>query len=175
MFFPLDSWNNKMLSFYKQQTYFSQIVKKKKITILSFKKNSENNNIIFDFRYLYLVLVLIFRLSKGKNKSLLWNYNVVHNVFSLMWVMPWGLSFFGCNPSKMIGTPPKWFEQSKIFWTRIRTRLDSTYILTNKPMYIKCGPSIKFNGEWLYFQFNGFSMHSMLERNVNKPERVFDL
>ena len=58
-----------MLSFYKQQTYFSQIVKKKKITILSFKKNSENNNIIFDFRYLYLVLVLIFRLSKGKNKE----------------------------------------------------------------------------------------------------------
>ena len=36
-----------MLSFYKQQSYFSQIVSKKaKITILFFIKNSKNNNII---------------------------------------------------------------------------------------------------------------------------------
>ena len=36
-----------MLSFYKQQPYFSQIVSKKaKITILFFMNNSKNNNII---------------------------------------------------------------------------------------------------------------------------------
>ena len=36
-----------MLSIYKQQTYFSQIVSKKaKIAILFFMKNSKNNNII---------------------------------------------------------------------------------------------------------------------------------
>ena len=52
LFFPLDSRNTKilktkLLSFYKQQTYFSQIVSKKaKITILFFMKNSKNNNII---------------------------------------------------------------------------------------------------------------------------------
>ena len=34
--------------FYKQQSYFSQIVSKKaKIKILFFMKNSKNNNIIF--------------------------------------------------------------------------------------------------------------------------------
>ena len=38
-----------MLSFYKQQMYFSQIVTKKaKIAILFFMKNSQNNNIILD-------------------------------------------------------------------------------------------------------------------------------
>ena len=38
-----------MLSFYKQQMYFSQIVSKKaKITILFFMKNSQNNNINLD-------------------------------------------------------------------------------------------------------------------------------
>ena len=44
-----------MLSFYKQQTYFSQIVSKKaKITILLFMKNSKNNNIIsFEFTIQY--------------------------------------------------------------------------------------------------------------------------
>ena len=54
MFFPLDSRNTKklptkMMSFYKQQMYFSQIVSKRaKITILFFMKNSQNNNIILD-------------------------------------------------------------------------------------------------------------------------------
>ena len=39
-----------MLSFYKQQSYFSQIVSKKaKITISFFMKNSKNNNIILGF------------------------------------------------------------------------------------------------------------------------------
>ena len=55
MFYLLDSRNTKkpktkMLSFYKQQSYFSQIVSKKaKITILFFMKNSKNNNIILGF------------------------------------------------------------------------------------------------------------------------------
>ena len=46
--------------FYKQQSYFSQIVSKKaKLTILFFKKNSKNNNIILVlvFRFMYLVLI----------------------------------------------------------------------------------------------------------------------
>ena len=53
VFFSLDSRNTKKLktkmpSFYKQQTYFSQIVSKKAtITILFSMKNSKNNNIIF--------------------------------------------------------------------------------------------------------------------------------
>ena len=59
MFFPLDSrkkqikkTKTKMLSFYKQQSYFSQIVSKKaKITILSFLKNSNDNNIILCFKF----------------------------------------------------------------------------------------------------------------------------
>ena len=60
MFYPLDSRNtkkikkikNKMLSFYKQQSYFSQIVSKKaKITISFFMKNSKNNNIILGFSF----------------------------------------------------------------------------------------------------------------------------
>ena len=41
-----------MLSFYKQQSYFSQIVSKKaKIIISSFMKNSKNNNIILGFSF----------------------------------------------------------------------------------------------------------------------------
>ena len=59
MFYPLDSRNTKkiknkikMLSFYKQQSYFSQIVSKKaKITISFFMNDSKNNNIILDFSY----------------------------------------------------------------------------------------------------------------------------
>jgi hypothetical protein len=57
MFYPLDSRNTKktktkMLMFYKQQSYFSQIVSKKaKITILFFKKNSKNENIILGFSF----------------------------------------------------------------------------------------------------------------------------
>ena len=47
-----------MLSFYKQQSYFSQIVSKKaKITISFFMKNSKNNNIILGFSFMYLVSV----------------------------------------------------------------------------------------------------------------------
>ena len=63
MFYPLDSRNTKkpktkMLSFYKQQSYFSQIVSKKaKITISFFMKNSKNNNIILGFSFMYLVSV----------------------------------------------------------------------------------------------------------------------
>ena len=49
-----------MYSFYKQQSYFSQIVlKKAKITISFSMKNSKINNIIFVIRLL----------SKGKNKK----------------------------------------------------------------------------------------------------------
>ena len=60
MFYPLDSRNTKkpknpktkLLSFYKQQSYFSQIVSKKaKITISFFMKNSKNNNIILGFSF----------------------------------------------------------------------------------------------------------------------------
>ena len=60
MFYPLDSRNTKkikkpktkMLSFYKQQSYFSQIVSKKaKITISFFMKNSKNKNIILGFSF----------------------------------------------------------------------------------------------------------------------------
>jgi hypothetical protein len=57
MFYPLDSWNTKklktkMLIFYKQQSYFSQIVSKKaKITILFFMKNFKSNNIILGFSF----------------------------------------------------------------------------------------------------------------------------
>ena len=44
-----------MLSFYKQQLYFSQIVSKKaKITISFFMKN---NNVILEFNFMYLVSV----------------------------------------------------------------------------------------------------------------------
>ena len=47
-----------MLSFYKQQSYFSQIVSKKaKITISFFMKNSKNKNIILGFSFMYLVSV----------------------------------------------------------------------------------------------------------------------
>ena len=60
MFYTLNSQNTKklkknktnMLIFYKQQSYSSQIVSKKaKITILSFMKNSKNNNIILGFSF----------------------------------------------------------------------------------------------------------------------------
>ena len=45
--------------FHKQQSYFSQIVSKKKakIAILFFMKNSKNDNIILVFSFLYLVSV----------------------------------------------------------------------------------------------------------------------
>ena len=47
-----------MSSFYKRQSYFSQIVSKKaNITISFFMKNSKNNNIILDFSFMYLVSV----------------------------------------------------------------------------------------------------------------------
>ena len=59
MFFPLDSHNSKenkkikLLHFYKQQTYFSQIVSKKaEITIAFSMKNCKNNNIILGFRFM---------------------------------------------------------------------------------------------------------------------------
>ena len=64
MFLPFDSQNTKKLktkSFYKQQTYSSQIVSEKaKITILFFMKNSKNNNIIF---------VLVFSISPIQTKE----------------------------------------------------------------------------------------------------------
>ena len=44
-----------MLSFYKQQLYFSRIVSKKaKITILFFMKKSRNNNIILGLGFMYV-------------------------------------------------------------------------------------------------------------------------
>ena len=47
-----------MLSFYKQQSYFSQIISKKdKITIFFVMKNSKSNNIIVGFSFMYLVSV----------------------------------------------------------------------------------------------------------------------
>jgi len=43
-----------MLSFYKQQSYFGQIVSEKsKITISFFMKSSKNNNIILGFSFMY--------------------------------------------------------------------------------------------------------------------------
>ena len=54
----LKKTKTKMLSFYKQQSYFSQIVSKKaKITISFFLTNSKNNNIILGFSFMYLVSV----------------------------------------------------------------------------------------------------------------------
>ena len=56
-----------MLIFYKQQSYFSQIVSKKaKITILFFMKNSKNNNIIF---VISIIIQYFAYLSKGKGKK----------------------------------------------------------------------------------------------------------
>ena len=47
-----------MLSFYKQQPYFSQIVSKKAKTSTSFfMKYSKNNNIILGFSFMYFVQV----------------------------------------------------------------------------------------------------------------------
>ena len=47
-----------MLSFYQQQSYFSQIVSEKaKILTSFFMKKSKNNNIILGFSFTYLVLV----------------------------------------------------------------------------------------------------------------------
>ena len=52
MFYPLDNGKTKMLMFYKQQLYFSQIVSKKaKIEILFSMKNSKNNNIVLGFSF----------------------------------------------------------------------------------------------------------------------------
>ena len=53
MFYPLDSRNTKkpntkMLIFYKQQLYFSQIAK---ITKSLFMKNFKSNNIILGFSF----------------------------------------------------------------------------------------------------------------------------
>ena len=56
----------KMLCFYKQKMYFSQIVSKKaKITISFFMKNSKNNNVKF------IISIQYFAYHKGKNIDLL--------------------------------------------------------------------------------------------------------
>ena len=61
MFYPLDSRSTKnkkqkLNCFYKQRSYFSQIVSKKaKITIKFFMKNSKNNNIILGFSFYFYV------------------------------------------------------------------------------------------------------------------------
>ena len=48
----------KLLSFYKQQLYFSQIVSKKANIAISFSmKNSKHSNIILGFSFMYLVSV----------------------------------------------------------------------------------------------------------------------
>jgi hypothetical protein len=56
MFNPLDSQNTKqpktkMLIFYKQQSYFSQIISKKANITIFFMKNSSDNNIILGFSF----------------------------------------------------------------------------------------------------------------------------
>ena len=57
MIYPLDRRNTKkpktkMLSFYQQQSYFSQIVSEKaKILTSFFMKKSKNNNIILGFSF----------------------------------------------------------------------------------------------------------------------------
>ena len=57
-----------MLSFYKQQSYFSQIVSKNaKITISFFMKNYKNNNIILGFGFQFCVFG--FSLSNKKNTN----------------------------------------------------------------------------------------------------------
>ena len=86
MFYLLDSQNTKkpktkMLSFYKQQSYFIQIVSKKaKITISFFMKNSKNNNINLGFSFMYLVSVY------PTNRTI---------VFNFLGTNRWKLSFFG--------------------------------------------------------------------------------
>ena len=61
MFYPLDTRNTKkpktkMPMFYKQKSYFSQIVSKNaKIAILFFMKNSKTNNIILGFIFYFYV------------------------------------------------------------------------------------------------------------------------
>ena len=64
-----------MLRFYKQQSYFSQIVSKKaNITISFFMKNSKNNNIILDFSFMYLVSVY------PTNRTFSWKTNATGRV-----------------------------------------------------------------------------------------------
>ena len=83
MFYPLDSRNTKNLKkqklkcFYKQQSYFSQIVSKKKakITISFFMKNSRNSNIILGFSFQFYVFG--FSLSNEQNKT----YQIVSSKF----------------------------------------------------------------------------------------------
>ena len=51
-----------MLSFYEQQSYFSQFFSKKaKITIYFFVKNSKNNNIVLGFSFMYCTCAIITR------------------------------------------------------------------------------------------------------------------
>ena len=57
-----------MLMFYKQQSYFGQIVSKKaKITIIFFMKNFKNKNIILGFSFQFYVFG--FSLSNQQNTS----------------------------------------------------------------------------------------------------------
>ena len=66
-----------MLSFYKQQLYFNQIVSKKdKITISFFMKNSKNNNIILGFSFMYLVSVY------STNRT------IIYLIFFQRWSLP---------------------------------------------------------------------------------------
>ena len=73
MFYPLDSQNTKepktkMLIFYKQQSYFSQLFSKKaKITLLFLMKNSNNNNIILGFSFQFYIFG--FSLSNEQNTT----------------------------------------------------------------------------------------------------------
>ena len=51
-----------MLLFYKQKSYFSQIITKKaKITISFFMKNSKNTNIVLGFSFMYRTRAIITR------------------------------------------------------------------------------------------------------------------
>ena len=57
-----------MLIFYKQQSYFSQIVSKKaQKAILFFMRNSKNNNIILDLYFSFTYLVSVYPINRTKN------------------------------------------------------------------------------------------------------------
>ena len=79
--------------FYKQQSYFSQIVSKKaKMTILFFMKNSKNNNSILGFRNQFYVFG--FSLSNEQNKIVQITIYIVpmHTVWSINDQKPLGTS-----------------------------------------------------------------------------------
>ena len=60
-----------MLSFYKQQSYLSQIVlKKTKMTISLFMKNSKNNNITLGLVFSFMRLVSVYPTNRTNQSKL---------------------------------------------------------------------------------------------------------